>query len=157
MNRSKVKLNICGTSYTINSDDTEEYMYLVGDKVDKKIKSILEKNPKLSTLMAAELAALEYCDLLNKSGISIENLKKQLDESLKELSNLKETLDIKNLELDDTKTKLKDCESKIKELEEESKSSENISNNKIVIRARPEFEVVENDNEIFADFINLEK
>lgn len=157
MSKSKVKLSICGTNYTISSDDTEEYMYAVGEKVDKKIKDILDKNPKLSVLMAAELAALEYCDLLDKSSINIENLKKQLDENLRDLNELKETLAIKNLELDDANTKLKDFESKIKKFEEEKLFSFKKAANEIVIHAKPELETVESDCEIFADFNKLEK
>lgn len=103
---NKININICGTSYTISSDDAEEYMCAISGQVDKKMKNILDKSPKISTLMSAELVALEYCDLLNKATVKLENLYKSLQESAKKISDLQETIELKNLEIDELNEKL---------------------------------------------------
>lgn len=135
MDKCKVKLNICGTSYTVTSDDTEEYMFSIGEKVDKKVKDILSKNPHFSVLMAAELAALEYCDLLSKSNINIENLRKELNGYTDSLNDLKESLEIKNLEIDDLNNKIKDYENRLKLFERKNEALDSESK-KIVTESK---------------------
>ena len=123
MEKCKVKLNICGTDYTITSDDTEEYMYSIGEEVDRKIRSTLEKNPRLSSLMAAQLTALNYCDLLYKSSINIENFKKQIDEYLKQIDDLNETLELKNMEIEELNLDLKKYEDNLTNTEQKVESN----------------------------------
>ena len=86
MEKNKLRLNICGTDYVIISEDSEEYMYLVGKEVDEKMRNILDNNDKISVTMAAVLTALKYCDLSKKSEENADNLRVQIKDYLEDSS-----------------------------------------------------------------------
>lgn len=152
MDKIKLKLNICGTTFTISSDDSEEYMYSIGEQVDKKIKGFLDKNPEISSLMAAELAALEYCDLLNKTDLKVENLKNKEELYLKEITELNDTIELKNLELEDMNLKIQKYEENIKQLESKINNVQIPSNEELVTESKAIDENIENESNFFTTF-----
>ncbi|MDQ5983354.1 MAG: hypothetical protein RUMPE_00363 [Eubacteriales bacterium SKADARSKE-1] len=105
MEKSKIKLNICGTDYVITSEDSYDYVLSIGEDVDKKIKDIFEKSPKVSITMASILAALEYCDSANKLSTSVEGLKEKIKENMHEISQLKALYEQALSEIDTLKNK----------------------------------------------------
>ena len=64
---NKIKLNIAGTSYVINSADSEEHVLELANTLDTDMKQILEKSPSASVTAAAVICALTYLDKLDKS------------------------------------------------------------------------------------------
>lgn len=120
LEKSRVKLTICGSDYVLISEDSESYMRLVGEKVDKKLSEILEKCPKFSVSMAAVLSSLEFCDEKLKSQEKFEQLKSQVENYVNENTQIQikckkmenENLSLKS-EISDLKLKIEDCKSEI--------------------------------------------
>ena len=116
MNVVTIKIN--GNEYNLKGDEREEYLHMVASYVDKKIKSIMGNNEKLSTSSAAILTALNLGDDMFKS------------RSLcKELSNKNESLEKHDMEsisqLEDFKKQLNHMEAYNQELLNKCKNIEN--------------------------------
>ena len=45
---NKIKLNVAGTSYVINSQDSEEHVLSLANTLDEDMRRILEKSPSAS-------------------------------------------------------------------------------------------------------------
>lgn len=84
MRKNKVVLTICGMELSLLSDDSVEYVKATGRMVDDKMKKMIEGNNRLSVAMAAIVAALDYCDELQKTNGSIDNLRAEIKQYLEE-------------------------------------------------------------------------
>lgn len=84
MRKNKVVLTICGMELSLLSDDSVEYVKATGRMVDDKIKKMIDGNNRLSVAMAAIVAALDYCDELQKTNGSIDNLRAEIKQYLEE-------------------------------------------------------------------------
>lgn len=84
MRKNKIVLTICGMEFSILSDDSVEYVKATGRAVDEKIKGLVDNNNRLSVAMAAIVAALDYCDELQKTNGSIDNLRAEIKQYLEE-------------------------------------------------------------------------
>lgn len=84
MRKNKIVLTICGMEFSILSDDSVEYVKATGRAVDDKIKALVDNNNRLSVAMAAIVAALDYCDELQKTNGSIDNLRAEIKQYLEE-------------------------------------------------------------------------
>ena len=62
---NKIKLNVAGTSYVINSQDSEEHVLSLANTLDEDMRRILEKSPSASITAAAVICALTYLDKLD--------------------------------------------------------------------------------------------
>ena len=58
-----VTVNINDVDYNLKGEENDEYLLKVADYVDKKMRTILESNPRLSVTAAAVLTALMLDDL----------------------------------------------------------------------------------------------
>lgn len=76
--RNKVEIKIAGKDYTVVGAESEEYIQRVGLYIDRKMVEIMRANSKLSTSMAAVLAAINVADDYFKSHESEAGLKKEL-------------------------------------------------------------------------------
>ncbi|MBZ9624946.1 cell division protein ZapA [Clostridium sp. FP2] len=116
MNVVTIKIN--GNEYNLKGDEREEYLHMVASYVDKKIKSIMGNNEKLSTSSAAILTALNLGDDMFKS-----------HSLCKELSNKNEYLEKHDKEsiaqLEDFKKQLNHMEAYNQELYNKFKNIEN--------------------------------
>ncbi|MBU3129619.1 cell division protein ZapA [Clostridium tagluense] len=116
MNVVTIKIN--GNEYNLKGDEREEYLHMVASYVDKKIKSIMGNNEKLSTSSAAILTALNLGDDMFKS-----------HSLCKELSNKNESLEKHDKEsiaqLEDFKKQLNHMEAYNQELYNKFKNIEN--------------------------------
>ena len=74
MEKKRVKLNICGSDYVIISEDNEDYIKSIGEKVSNKISENLENNSKISVTMAAVLTSLDFCDMESKCNEKLNEL-----------------------------------------------------------------------------------
>lgn len=64
--KSRVEVEICGEQYTIRGSESPEYIEMVAEYVDRKMKQLVDINPKLTTSKAAVLAAINIADELSK-------------------------------------------------------------------------------------------
>ncbi|HOU09944.1 MAG TPA: cell division protein ZapA [Clostridiales bacterium] len=94
MDKSKVKLSICGEDYLITTDDDVKYVQSLGDELDMRLTRIMRENSRLSVTQAAVLAALEYLDSAKKAEQSAENLRSQIQEYLEDAARAKTNAEI---------------------------------------------------------------
>ncbi|MBQ9413858.1 MAG: cell division protein ZapA [Clostridia bacterium] len=77
MDVNRMKVNIGGTSYTLVSEESPRYMRDLAAQVDEAITAIVEADPRVSTTMAAVLAALESTDRANKEKTAADELRRE--------------------------------------------------------------------------------
>ena len=98
---NKVMVRINGSEYPMVGEKPERHMLSVASYVDKELSKSMEKNPKLSTSVAAILTALNIADVFFECSDSNEELIKE-NEELKQkvgLSDGEFKLEIKKLQL----------------------------------------------------------
>lgn len=78
--KTKVRLKICGSQFLITADESEQYIQKIAKMVDEQIKYLDNSDPKLSLQMATIVAALNYCDQLEKERIITRELIKKADD-----------------------------------------------------------------------------
>ena len=83
---TRVRLNICGSEYSVITDDSEEYTISLGQEVDKRIRGMMEENSRLSITMASILCSLSYCDECRKAKDNADNLRSQIKDYLEDSS-----------------------------------------------------------------------
>ena len=81
---NKIKLNIAGTSYVINSTDSEENVLALASTLDSDMRAILERSPSASITAAAVICALTYLDKLEKSNRGADNMRSQVKQYLED-------------------------------------------------------------------------
>ncbi len=77
MQKNRVKVNIAGSSYIVLSEENEDYIRNISEDVDEKIKDIKKSSTDISSLMAAILTAMDFCDFYKKSESASAEFKKQ--------------------------------------------------------------------------------
>lgn len=86
--KTRMEVKIRGRYYTIVADEPEEYIYKICSHVDRKVSEICNMNPRLGTEMSSILTAINMADELYKAGMNEDNLRKQILEYGKEISEL---------------------------------------------------------------------
>nr|WP_305119661.1 MULTISPECIES: cell division protein ZapA [unclassified Ruminococcus] len=79
--KTRVKLRIVGSEFVVSADEDKDYIVKISNKVDSQIKEILRESDSMTVAMAAILAALNYCDELEKEKIITEELLKRTETS----------------------------------------------------------------------------
>ncbi len=100
--RNKVEVRIAGKDYTLVGTKPDEYIQKVALYVDKKIGEIAKRNNRLSTAMAAVLAALNIGDDYFVLQDNKETLENEVRDLLSQLNELKS----KNIQLSGENQKL---------------------------------------------------
>lgn len=98
-----------GKRFTIITDESEEYMRNIVDRLDTKLRSIISSNPKLDKDSAALLASLDYCDEEYKIKEKLEENKEQMKDYLNEITLL-------HMEIDSLKRENKEMQMKINKI-----------------------------------------
>ena len=109
MANKQVRVTICGTGYTLSTDDAEEYVLGVADRVEKSVKAMM--NERISTLMAAVLTALNNADDAAKATVSADNLRAQIKDFIEENAKLRQEADSANRECERLRRELMDMRS----------------------------------------------
>jgi cell division protein ZapA len=78
VNRAEVK--IFNEEYTVTGDENIEYIHMLADYVDRRMKMLQQRNPNLSNSKIGVLLALNLADEINK-------LQDDYDEVVKDLEN----------------------------------------------------------------------
>lgn len=80
----KVRLEICGTSYVISTNDSENYMLGLAERLDEDMKQVLKEAPNASISSAAIITALGYLDESVKAAHGADNMRTQLQDYLED-------------------------------------------------------------------------
>ena len=78
MATSKVRLNICGSSYVVNTSESEDYM-----------NELMASSNSVSITTAAVMTALNYRDELEKASGSADNMRRQIKDYLEDAASAK--------------------------------------------------------------------
>ncbi|MTI79717.1 MAG: cell division protein ZapA [Firmicutes bacterium] len=81
-NDTRVEVEICGEYYTLKGKESPEYMQMVAEYVNRKIKQVSNRNTKLSVTKAAVLAAINIADELSKLQEDYDDLVKMMDNDM---------------------------------------------------------------------------
>ncbi|MDL2323806.1 cell division protein ZapA [Ruminococcaceae bacterium OttesenSCG-928-A16] len=85
----KVRLEICGSSYVVSTNDSAEYLLGLAEKLDTDMKEILAEAPNASVTSSAVITALGYLDQAAKNASGADNMRAQLQDYLEEASKAK--------------------------------------------------------------------
>lgn len=88
----RVKLSIADCDFTVTSEESEQYVLEVADKLNSAIRSLMNSAPNMSTTLATILVALDYCDKSEKEKQAADNLRGQIKNCLDETAELREKL-----------------------------------------------------------------
>lgn len=133
-----VTVTINGVEYNLRGEENEEYLHKVARYIDKKLKSIMESNSKLSLSAAAVLTALNAADDMFKCDLAYEELQAKMDKLLDTNKSLKE-------DLESLRKQLKYLEDYNSELQLKLK---NMSNEQYLIEKEEELKKVKAEMEI---------
>ena len=100
MEKNKVNLKICGSSYTIVTEDDPEYVENLGELIDKEMKLVSQNAPSLSMTQCAVLVALDQADACKKSTALSDNLRAQIKEYLEDASRARMEVDVARREIE---------------------------------------------------------
>ncbi|EJW92549.1 cell division protein ZapA, partial [gut metagenome] len=62
----KIRLTIAGSSYVVWSNDSEEYVQELAERLDNDMAAVMSTSPTISVTASAILSALDYLDELEK-------------------------------------------------------------------------------------------
>lgn len=80
---NKVTVEIFNEEYVVKGTENPEYIIMLAQYVDRRMKTIQQRNPNLSTTKVAVLTSLNLADELNKLQEDYDELIKKLEEEKK--------------------------------------------------------------------------
>lgn len=123
MGKNRIKISIFGTDYFVTSQEEENYVRAIGDAVEKRITETMEENGRVSVLMAAVLAALDYCDEAKKAMVSADNLRSQIKDYLEDSSRARMEADEARREIERMKKEIQTLRQRLAEHDETPKAA----------------------------------
>ena len=76
--QNRVKVVICGKTYTLQTDESPSYMISLAKELDKRINAFLEENESAALPTAAVLVGLELMDESMKSVSDVDHIRAQI-------------------------------------------------------------------------------
>lgn len=76
---SRVEVEIAGENYVLRGDSSPEYIRELARRVDRMIREITSRNPRVSVAKAAVLAAINIADELKRLQESYDGLVKMIE------------------------------------------------------------------------------
>ena len=89
----KVKVNICGRTYCLCTEESEEYVTSLAQELDGRINRFMDNNPGTSVLSAAIMTALELTDDANRNEGDADNFRVQLKSYAEEAASARTMVD----------------------------------------------------------------
>ena len=77
---NKVKVSICGKEYSLQTDESPEYVASMAKQLSKRIAALTAQSDSRTVHAATLLVALSYMDDLSKSNATIDNIRTQIRE-----------------------------------------------------------------------------
>ena len=113
MSVQRVKVIICGTEYTITSDEPEEYIRELALGVDRDMRALSENDNRVSTTMAAVLTAITNADAAKKAVGAADNLRVQMKGYLDDNARSRQEADAARREADRLRRELDELRNKM--------------------------------------------
>ena len=85
----KVKLQICGSSYVVSTNDSAEYLTGLAERLDEDMNQVMREMPNASVTAAAVITALGYLDEAQKNAQGADNMRAQLQDYLEDAAKAK--------------------------------------------------------------------
>ena len=104
-NINRVRLEICETEYIVTSEEPESYMLELGAQLDRDMRTLMNNDSRISTTMAAVLAALKATD-------AADNLRAQMKEYLDDNARARQDADNARREADRLRREIQDMQDK---------------------------------------------
>ncbi len=79
---NRVKVTICGTEYTLTTDEPAGYIQELAAEVDASIRNLMNDDERVSLLMAAIMTALVKSNDAKKASDTADNLRSQMKDYL---------------------------------------------------------------------------
>ena len=89
MPTSKVRLNICGSSYVVSTTENESYMQNLAERLNLDMNELMASSKSVSITTAAVMTALNYRDELEKSSGSADHMRRQIKDYLEDAASAK--------------------------------------------------------------------
>ncbi len=109
--KKRVDVIIDGRNFTVVGSESEDYVRNLAYYVDRKIREITSKNPRLGNTMYTTLAALNIADEYFRANNRLGELEKETKEPMSKYDTIVE-------ELETSKSRVKDLEDEVKSLKE---------------------------------------
>ena len=100
MATSKVRLNICGSSYVISTSESEDYMQNLADRLNLDMNELMSSSKSVSITTAAVMTALSYRDELEKASGSADNMRRQIKDYLEDSARARMEVDVARREIE---------------------------------------------------------
>ncbi len=84
MPSQRVKLEICGSSYLVSTNDSAEYLMGLAEKLDADMNQVMIDTPNASVTAAAVITALGYLDEAEKNAFGADNMRAQIQDYLED-------------------------------------------------------------------------
>lgn len=94
MARNRVVLHICDMDMPIATDSPINYVKILGEEIDSKMKEMVSSSSRVSVTQAAVITALEFADLYHKSGENTDKIRSQLSSYLADAEQAKMDLEL---------------------------------------------------------------
>ena len=109
-NINRVRLEICETEYIVTSEEPESYMLELGAQLDRDMRTLMNNDSRISTTMAAVLAALNNADIARKATDAADNLRAQMKEYLDDNARARQDADNARREADRLRREVQDMQ-----------------------------------------------
>ena len=97
---NKVRLEICGTEYVINTSEEPSYVKGLAFEIEDTINAVMNKNSAVTLNDAYLLCTLEYADKYKKSEENADHIRGQVAEYLEDVARARIELDEARREID---------------------------------------------------------
>lgn len=121
--KNKIKCKINNSEFVISADEDKEYIAHICTMVDERIATLEKEHHNLSNSMATVLAALNYCDELEKEKKVTAELLKRSEDSAAAEKEAKASLESFAVENEQLKEEKKGLHARIEELKAELASA----------------------------------
>ena len=102
---NKIRFTVGGISYSVYSEDSEEYIREIGRELERKMDRLAKQKPFLSTTMTAVQAAMDAMDYAKKCEKQNDNLASELKEMTERCAVARSDADHAMRELEELKHK----------------------------------------------------
>lgn len=99
MTNNRIKIEVLGTSYTISTPESPEYVRSLARGLDTNLSGLMDADKRLSPNAALILCALGYADSLHKSEEASDRMRAQLTDYLEDAARARQQLEESKREL----------------------------------------------------------
>ncbi len=112
MPSQRVKLEICGASYLVSTNDSAEYLVGLAEKLDADMNQVMIDTPNASVAAAAVITALGYLDDAEKNAFGADNMRVQIQDYLEDAAKARMAAEEARVEVERLRNELAHYEGK---------------------------------------------